>query len=112
MQECAKNGIPELFFGGGKDHYKTLWTSKTLPHFNGFVFNKNLRARLAFRVRTKLLSPMGRYWRWMCTTTANATSRSWKMANGTPTGFGGARQAPKAEKTLCQAQRLYLKQAR
>lgn len=78
LQECAKNGIPELFFGGGKDHYKTLWTSKTLPHFNGFVFNKNLRARLAFRLRTQFLSPMGRYWWWMCSTMANAPSRNWK----------------------------------
>ena len=64
MASCRnvrKTGYRELFFGGGKDHYKTLWTSKTLPHFNGFVFNKNLRARLAFRVQTKLLSPIGRY---------------------------------------------------
>jgi CelD/BcsL family acetyltransferase involved in cellulose biosynthesis len=65
MQECAEHGIGELFFGGGKDSYKTSWTSETVPHFNGFVFNKNLRAQLAYRVRTKLLSSLGRYWRWM-----------------------------------------------
>jgi CelD/BcsL family acetyltransferase involved in cellulose biosynthesis len=98
MQECAKNGIPELFFGGGKDHYKTLWTSKTLPHFNGFVFNKNLRARLAFRVRTKLLSPMGRYWRWMCATTADATSRSWKNGKWKAGGFWRSPASAKGRK--------------
>jgi CelD/BcsL family acetyltransferase involved in cellulose biosynthesis len=65
MQECAENGVEELFFGGGKDSYKTSWTSETAPHFNGFVFNKNLRAQLAYRVRTKMLSSLGRYWRWM-----------------------------------------------
>jgi CelD/BcsL family acetyltransferase involved in cellulose biosynthesis len=65
MQECAENGVEELFLGGGKDSYKTSWTSETAPHFNGFVFNKNLRAQLAYRVRTKLLSSLGRYWRLM-----------------------------------------------
>jgi CelD/BcsL family acetyltransferase involved in cellulose biosynthesis len=86
MQECAKNEIPELFFGGGKDHYKTLWTPKTLPHFNGFVFNKNLGAGLAFSLQTKLLSPMGRYWRWM-RTTAHAPSGSWKNGKWKARGF-------------------------
>jgi CelD/BcsL family acetyltransferase involved in cellulose biosynthesis len=61
MQECAEHGIGELFFGGGKDSYKTLWTPETLPHFNGFVFNKTLRAQLAFQARTKLLSRLGKY---------------------------------------------------
>ena len=28
MQECAENGVGELFFGGGKDYYKTSWTSE------------------------------------------------------------------------------------
>ena len=65
MQECAENGVAELFFGGDKDPYKTSWTSETAPHFNGFVFNKNFHAQLAYRVRTKMLSSLGRYWRWM-----------------------------------------------
>jgi Acetyltransferase (GNAT) domain len=61
MQECAENGVGQLFFGGGKDSYKTSWTPETLPHFNGFVFNTTLRAQMAFQVRTKLLSPLGKY---------------------------------------------------
>ena len=74
MQECAENGIGELFFGGGKDYYKTSWTSETVPHFNGFVFNKNLRAQLSFQIRTKVLSRLGKYRRRML--------EKWRMAKG------------------------------
>ncbi|HSM87307.1 MAG TPA: GNAT family N-acetyltransferase [Candidatus Limnocylindrales bacterium] len=59
LEECAKNGIPELFFGGNKDRYKTSWTSQTLPHFNGFIFSTGLRAQLAYALRTRVLSPLG-----------------------------------------------------
>jgi CelD/BcsL family acetyltransferase involved in cellulose biosynthesis len=54
LEECAGNGIPELFFGGAKDHYKELWTQEALPHLRGFVFAPGLRARLACQVRTKV----------------------------------------------------------
>lgn len=74
LQECAEKGIGELFFGGGKDYYKTSWTSETVPHFDGFVFNKNLRAQLAYRVRTKILSPLGKYRRHML--------EKWRTAKG------------------------------
>ncbi|MGZ4854800.1 MAG: GNAT family N-acetyltransferase [Candidatus Angelobacter sp.] len=65
LQECAEKEIAELFFGGDKDYYKTSWTPETLPHFNGFVFNKHFRAQLVYRLRSKLLSPLGRYRRRM-----------------------------------------------
>jgi CelD/BcsL family acetyltransferase involved in cellulose biosynthesis len=54
LEECAGKGVPELFFGGSKDHYKELWTQETLPHLRGFVFAPGLRARLACQVRTKV----------------------------------------------------------
>ena len=54
LEECAGNGITELFFGGTKDHYKELWTQETLPHFKGFVFAPGLRGQLACQMRTKV----------------------------------------------------------
>lgn len=61
LQECAEKEIPEVFFGGDKDRYKTSWTSETLPHFNGFVFSPDFRAQLAYQLRTRILSPLGKY---------------------------------------------------
>lgn len=66
LEGCAAEGIPELFFGGDRDRYKTSWTQNTLPHFNGFVFAPGFRTRLAYHVRTGLISPLGklrRRWR-------------------------------------------------
>lgn len=60
LEECAAKQIKELFFGGDKDRYKTSWTQDTLPHFNGFVFAPGLRTRLAYHIRTGVLSPLGR----------------------------------------------------
>jgi CelD/BcsL family acetyltransferase involved in cellulose biosynthesis len=50
LAECAGNRIPELFFGGPKDHYKELWTPETLPHFRGFVFAPGFRSQLACQI--------------------------------------------------------------
>jgi len=60
LQECAESQIPEFFFGGSKDRYKTCWTEETLPHFNGYIFRPGSRARLAYECRIKVLSPLGR----------------------------------------------------
>ena len=60
LEECAGNGIPELFFGGAKDHYKELWTQETLPHFKGLVFAPGVRGRLACQMRTKVFPMLGK----------------------------------------------------
>jgi CelD/BcsL family acetyltransferase involved in cellulose biosynthesis len=60
LEECAAKQIKELFFGGDRDRYKTSWTQDTLPHFNGFVFAPCFRTRLAYLIRTGVLSPLGR----------------------------------------------------
>jgi CelD/BcsL family acetyltransferase involved in cellulose biosynthesis len=59
FQECAAKGIPELFLGGNKDRYKTSWTDDTLPHYNGFIFSRSFRSRLAYKSRTSLLPRLG-----------------------------------------------------
>ena len=69
LEECAGNGIPELFFGGAKDHYKELWTQETLPHFRGFVFAPGFARRLACQMRTKVFPIVGQ-----------AAARAWKSA--------------------------------
>ncbi len=58
--ECAEKRIPELFFGGKNDRYKSSWTSETLPHFNGFVFSRRFRARLIYEARTTIFRRLGR----------------------------------------------------
>ncbi len=58
--ECAEKRIPELFFGGKNDRYKTSWTSDTLPHFNGFIFSRAFRARLVYEAKTNLFPRFGR----------------------------------------------------
>jgi CelD/BcsL family acetyltransferase involved in cellulose biosynthesis len=58
--ECAEKRIPELFFGGKNDRYKTSWTSDTLPHFNGFIFSRAFRARLVYEAKTNLFPRLGR----------------------------------------------------
>ena len=60
LEECAGDGITELFFGGTKDHYKELWTQETLPHFKGFVFAPGLRGQLACQMRTKVFPMLGK----------------------------------------------------
>lgn len=60
LEGCAAAGIKELFFGGDRDRYKTSWTQDTLPHFNGFVFAPGFRTRVAYHIRTGILSPLGR----------------------------------------------------
>ncbi len=54
LEECALARIPELFFGGTRDHYKEMWTQETVPHCRGFVFALGLRPQLACQIRTKL----------------------------------------------------------
>jgi CelD/BcsL family acetyltransferase involved in cellulose biosynthesis len=58
--ECAEKRVPELFFGGKNDRYKTSWTSDTLPHFNGFIFSRALRARLVYEAKTNVFPRLGR----------------------------------------------------
>lgn len=58
--ECAEKHIPEVFFGGKSDRYKTSWTSETLPHFNGYIFNRALRARLVYQARKTITPRLGR----------------------------------------------------
>jgi CelD/BcsL family acetyltransferase involved in cellulose biosynthesis len=60
LEECAEHGIPELFFGGAKDHYKDLWTQETLPHLNGIVFAPDVRAQLAYQIRTRVFPSLGK----------------------------------------------------
>ncbi len=74
LQECAERQIPEFFFGGTKDRYKTSWTEETLPHFNGFIFRPTARGGLAYHSRTKILSPLGRLRRRI---------KTWNEARGT-----------------------------
>jgi CelD/BcsL family acetyltransferase involved in cellulose biosynthesis len=59
VAECADKRIPELFFGGKDERYKSLWTQETLPHFSIFVFSQDFRSRLAYHVRKHVLSPLG-----------------------------------------------------
>jgi CelD/BcsL family acetyltransferase involved in cellulose biosynthesis len=60
LQDCAQRGIPEVFFGGGNDRYKTSWTQETLPHFNGWIFNRSFPAQIAYQFKTRLLASMVR----------------------------------------------------
>jgi len=60
LEECAGQGIPQLFFGGDKDHYKDLWTQETLPHFIGHIFASDLRSQLAYHSKTKVLPRLGK----------------------------------------------------
>ena len=60
LEECAGNRIPELFFGGSRDHYKELWTQETLPHCRGFVFAPGFRPQLACQIRTRVFPMLGK----------------------------------------------------
>ena len=60
VAECAERQIPELFFGGTNEHYKTLWTQQTLPQFSALVFSQDFRSRVAYRVRKNILTPLGK----------------------------------------------------
>jgi CelD/BcsL family acetyltransferase involved in cellulose biosynthesis len=63
VAECIEKSIPELFFGGTEEHYKTLWTQETIPHYSCIVFSPDIRSRLAYRIRRNVLSPLGKL-RW------------------------------------------------
>lgn len=63
VNECAEQRIPELFFGGKDEYYKSLWTQETLAHFSAYVFSDDIHARLAYQIRSRVLSPLGRI-RW------------------------------------------------
>jgi CelD/BcsL family acetyltransferase involved in cellulose biosynthesis len=62
LEECALKNIPELFFGGGKDRYKTAWTQDSIAHYDGVIFAPTLRGQLAFHLRTQIMSRLG-HWR-------------------------------------------------
>jgi CelD/BcsL family acetyltransferase involved in cellulose biosynthesis len=62
LEECARRNIPELFFGGNKDRYKTAWTQDSIAHHDGVIFAPSLRGQLAFHLRTQLMSRLG-HWR-------------------------------------------------
>lgn len=64
VAECAEKHIPELFFGGTDEHYKSLWTQEALPLYSAFVFSSDIRSRLSYRVRHHVLSPLGKL-RWL-----------------------------------------------
>lgn len=55
LEECAARGIPELYFGGTRDRYKTLWTSASQRQLRGYIFNRSYYSRLMFQVRTRFL---------------------------------------------------------
>ncbi len=61
LEQCAAANIPEFFFGGSKDRYKTSWTEKSIPHYNGVIFAPGIRGELAFRMRTHVLSRLGQW---------------------------------------------------
>ena len=63
VAECNEKHIPQLFFGGTDEHYKSLWTQEAVPLYSAFVFSSDIRARLAYRVRHHVLSPLGKL-RW------------------------------------------------
>jgi len=63
VTECLEKHIPELFFGGTDEHYKSLWTQEKVALYNAFVFSADIRSQLAYRVRHHLLSPLGKL-RW------------------------------------------------
>ncbi len=65
LEECAEQQIPQLFFGGNMDRFKTSWTSERLPHFTGLVFARDFSARLAYEWKTRVLSPAARFVRRM-----------------------------------------------
>ena len=55
LEECADRGIPELYFGGTRDRYKTLWTSATRRQLRGYIFSQGYYPRFMFQLRTRLL---------------------------------------------------------
>ena len=59
LEQCAADNIPEFFFGGNKDHYKTSWTEDSIPHYDGMIFAPGFRGRLAFHMRTRILARLG-----------------------------------------------------
>jgi CelD/BcsL family acetyltransferase involved in cellulose biosynthesis len=62
LEDCALRNIPELFFGGSKDRYKTAWTQDCIAHYDGLIFAPSLRGQLAFQMRTQVISRLG-HWR-------------------------------------------------
>jgi hypothetical protein len=60
LAECAERGIPELYFGGDEDRYKTQWTAETLPHFNGYIFKPDLWTQFAYRMKANVAAPLGK----------------------------------------------------
>jgi CelD/BcsL family acetyltransferase involved in cellulose biosynthesis len=60
LADCAQRGIATLFFGGKKNRFKAAWTSETTPFFTGFIFNRGLRAKAAYRSRVSVISRLGK----------------------------------------------------
>jgi CelD/BcsL family acetyltransferase involved in cellulose biosynthesis len=60
LEECAGKGIPQLYFGGTTERWKTAWTSGVQPHATGFVFNTGYFPRLIFAVKATLVPALGR----------------------------------------------------
>lgn len=60
LEDCAQRGISQVYFGGNKDRYKTLWTSKTRRHLTGHIFNLNFYPRFLYQLRTRVLPTLRR----------------------------------------------------
>lgn len=98
LKDCAQRNIPELFFGGSKDRYKTAWTQDCIAHYDGLIFAPGLRGQLAFHLRTQVMSRLGRWRRDFLTwKTARQESQRQKSKAAQPNAAAGAQNNHKIE---------------
>jgi CelD/BcsL family acetyltransferase involved in cellulose biosynthesis len=98
LEDCALRNIPELFFGGSKDRYKTAWTQDCIAHYDGLIFAPSLRGQLAFQMRTQVISRLG-HWRrdFLAWKIRRKESQQQKSKAAQPTAAAGAQNNHKIE---------------
>jgi CelD/BcsL family acetyltransferase involved in cellulose biosynthesis len=60
VNDCASRGIREIDITGPDDDWKMKWTSAVRDHHTHFIFNKGIRARLAYQLRFRVRPAVGR----------------------------------------------------
>lgn len=94
VTECLEHDIPELFFGGTDERYKSLWTHDTVPLSSAFVLSSDIRSRIAYQVRSRLLSPLGKL-RWSVRERLRANNDTKRSKPGAPEARPAKAELPK-----------------
>jgi CelD/BcsL family acetyltransferase involved in cellulose biosynthesis len=61
LEDCANRGLREMSFGGKAEEYKMYWTRNVRRTVNIFMFNRSLRAKVAFLERRDLFPVLRRF---------------------------------------------------